>query len=105
MRFRIAAMVGILSMASLSGQAVAAQNDNACGAVLCLAGQAMGKGGGSSCSGYLAQYFSIVRFHHGHFDASGTSSARMSFLNECSTADDQSKKSANDRYGAQQFGP
>ncbi|MDD2859585.1 MAG: TrbM/KikA/MpfK family conjugal transfer protein [Acidiphilium sp.] len=109
MRFRHAAFLAILSMVPLAGQAVAAtqanDNDTACGAVLCLAGQAMGQGGGSACTSYMASYFSIVRFHHGDFSPSRTASARMDFLNQCKSADSQTKNSDNSRYGRQWFGP
>ncbi|WP_227747062.1 hypothetical protein [Paraburkholderia franconis] len=36
-------------------------NENACGAVLCLAGLIQGGNGGRECSQYEAKYFSIVR--------------------------------------------
>ncbi|QCP55156.1 killer protein [Trinickia violacea] len=72
---------------------------SACGAVLCLAGELLGSSGGENCSEYESQYFSIVRYHHGHMDLGPTSNARMAFLNQCQDGDDQTKHAVNDRYG------
>jgi len=52
--------------------------DLACGAIMCLSGD-----GGSACSLYENKYFSIEKFHHGHFDAGVTKRARKAFLNKC----------------------
>ncbi|ACC76454.1 TrbM/KikA/MpfK family conjugal transfer protein [Paraburkholderia caribensis] len=80
-------------------------NQSACGAVLCLGGLMQGGDGGRDCSRYEANYFSIVRYHHGHFDLSGTSSARGDFLNQCRSAGSDQKRSINAKYGAVENGP
>jgi hypothetical protein len=73
--------------------------------VLCLAGLMAGGSGGKSCSEYEASYFSIVKFHNGHFDISGTSNARSDFLNQCQSVGGEQKRSVNSKYGAVQSGP
>lgn len=80
-------------------------NENACGAVLCLAGLIQGGNGGRECSQYEANYFSIVRYHHGHFDLSGTSNARGDFLNECHSVGSDQKSAVNSKYGSVENGP
>ncbi|MPW20085.1 killer protein [Paraburkholderia sp. CNPSo 3157] len=80
-------------------------NENACGAVLCLAGLMLGGNGGRECSQYEAKYFSIVRYHHGHFDLSGTSNARGEFLNQCRSVDSGQKSAVNSKYGSVENGP
>ncbi|WP_238558651.1 hypothetical protein [Paraburkholderia phenoliruptrix] len=51
--------------------------------------------GARECSQYEAKYFSSVRYHHGHFDLSGTSSARRDFLNDCRSVDSDQKCAVN----------
>ncbi|MBP0593658.1 killer protein [Paraburkholderia sp. LEh10] len=80
-------------------------NQNACGAVLCLAGLMLGGNGGGECSQYEADYFSIVRYHHGHFDLSGTSNARGNFLNQCHSVGSDQKSAVNSKYGGVENGP
>ncbi|MEX3943026.1 killer protein [Paraburkholderia sp. BR10937] len=80
-------------------------NQDACGAVLCLAGLIMGGNGGKTCAEYEAGYFSIVRFHHGHFDEGGTANARGDFLNQCQSAGSDVKGPVNSQYGRTQYGP
>ena len=80
-------------------------NENACGAVLCLAGLMQGGNDGRDCSQYEASYFSIVRYHHGHFDLSGTSSARGDYLNQCHSVGSDQKSAVNSRYGSVENGP
>jgi hypothetical protein len=83
----------------------AGDNGDACGAVLCLAGLMMGGNGGKTCAGYEAGYFSIVRFHNGHFDLGGTANARGDFLNQCQSVGGDVKGPVNSKYGALQYGP
>jgi hypothetical protein len=83
----------------VSTRADASTNLTACGAVMCLAGVIAGGSGGAACDGYITQYFSIIRWHHGHMDLGATSDARMSFLNQCDTQGSSTKQSVNDRYG------
>ena len=82
-----------------------ADDTSACGAVLCLAGLMDGGNGGGECNQYERDYFSIVRYHHGHFDLSGTSSARGDFLNECKSVGGDQKSSVNSKYGGVENGP
>ncbi|WP_321938343.1 killer protein [Paraburkholderia sp. J8-2] len=86
---------------------LARANDNvdACGVVLCLAGVMGGGSGGKTCDEYEATYFSIVRFHHGHFDPGGTTNARGDYLNECESVGSDLRGSVNSRYGAVEKGP
>ena len=56
-----------------------------CQTLLCMAGKLQGQSGGGDCDTPIGDYFSIVKFgKHGRFNASGTASARLSFLNSCS---------------------
>ncbi|RKE23919.1 TrbM protein [Paraburkholderia sp. BL23I1N1] len=89
----------------ISTPAHADDNEDACGAVLCLAGLMAGGSGGQKCSGYEANYFSIVRYHHGHFDLSGTSNARGDYLNQCRSVGGDQKSSVNSKYGSVENGP
>jgi hypothetical protein len=103
-------IMGLLCSAALSGSlasppSLADDNVDACGAVLCLAGLIAGGSGGKSCSEYEASYFSIVKFHNGHFDLSGTSSARGDYLDQCQSVGGDLKGSVNSKYGAVQNGP
>jgi hypothetical protein len=80
-------------------------NTSACGVVLCLAGLMDGGNGGGQCNQYERDYFSILRYHHGHFDLSGTSSARGDFLNQCKSVGSDQKSSVNSKYGGVENGP
>lgn len=95
----------VLISALVTQLAHAADNVDACGVVLCLGGLMTGGNGGKTCDEYEAMYFSIVRFHHGHFDLSGTSTARGDFLNQCQSVGSDLKGSVNSRYGAIENGP
>lgn len=101
------AVLGIaLVSASLSATpAHSDDNVDACGVVLCLAGLMSGGSGSKQCSEYEASYFSIVRFHNGHFDLSGTSGARGQFLDECQSVGGDLKGSVNSQYGGVESGP
>ncbi|SIT50767.1 putative Killer protein [Paraburkholderia piptadeniae] len=101
----LACTVITLGMVVTSPARADGDNENACGAVLCLAGLMMGGSGGSECGQYEANYFSIVRYHHGHFDLSGTSNARGEFLNQCRSVDSGQKSAVNSKYGSVENGP
>ena len=108
MQFRRSFVVAVAVCAVLTGGTTARADDdnqNACGAVLCLAGLMQGGNGGRECSQYEADYFSIVRYHHGHFDLSGTSNARGEFLNQCHSAGSDQKSAVNSKYGGVEKGP
>jgi hypothetical protein len=80
-------------------------NTSACGVVLCLAGFMDSGNGGGQCNQYEGDYFSTVRYHHGHFDLSGTSSARGDCLNQCHSVGSDQKSSVNSKYGGVENGP
>ncbi|MFL9996510.1 TrbM/KikA/MpfK family conjugal transfer protein [Paraburkholderia sediminicola] len=98
-------VVLICSAVAIPTVAVADDDTSACGAVLCLAGLMDGGNGGGQCNQYERDYFSIVRYHHGHFDLSGTSSARGDFLNQCQSVGSDQKGSVNSKYGGVENGP
>ncbi|KND60589.1 hypothetical protein BVER_05674c [Candidatus Burkholderia verschuerenii] len=104
MKIRMLSLAAIVLAAAVSGQAEAKDNNDACGAILCLVGEAMGQGGGRACTPYLAKYFAIQVFHHG-FSASRTASARRDFLNQCSSGDPAQKSLIDSRYGSKRDGP
>lgn len=104
MRLAVLSFIAVGVALALSRPALA-DNDTACGAVLCLAGAAAGQGGGSGCTGYLASYFSIRVFKGGEFKPGDTMSERGNFLNQCPSADSGTRSSVNSRYGRQEFGP
>jgi hypothetical protein len=107
MKQSMTAMLGSVAIAGAlatpSGRAD--EKQDACGAVLCLAGLMMGGDGGKTCAGYEWGYFSIVRFLHGHFDEGGTANARNDFLNQCQAVGSDVKGPVNSQYGRTQYGP
>lgn len=78
---------------------LASDRDDACGAILCLAGEMTGSSGGSECSGYIKRYFNIVEKHHGDFSPSRTARKRMDFLEQCRSDNSDTKSRVNSRYG------
>ncbi|WP_244832067.1 TrbM/KikA/MpfK family conjugal transfer protein [Caballeronia sp. TF1N1] len=56
---------------------------DACASLLCMAGEATGGGGGSSCNKPIEDFLSIVEYRHGHVDLNATPNARRSYLNSC----------------------
>lgn len=78
---------------------LAADNDDACGAVLCLAGAMMSGSAPTQCTSYIRKYFEIVGTSHGSFNPSKTIRYRMNFLNQCGSSDSQTKSNVNNRYG------
>lgn len=96
--FRTAAVVLCLASTSIV-PSYAADNENACGAVLCLAGEMTGHSGGSACDSYITKYFSIIDYHNGHIDLTATPRDRLNFLNQCDTQGDNTKQSVNNKYG------
>ena len=90
-----------LMLAALPAGHAAASTEQSCGALLCLAGAMGGDSGGQSCSGYVAKYFSIVDFRHGHMDLVATAKDRMAFLNQCPSKDPALAEAVNGKYGSQ----
>lgn len=102
----ITTTAAVIAAASITpATAHADDNPSACGAVLCLAGLIAGGSADGDCKNYMAGYFSIVKFHRGHFDETGTSNARSDFTNQCQSVGSGIKKGVSDRYGNVQSGP
>lgn len=74
----------VLMMLILPVSAFADSEEDACGAILCLASPTKP----SECKPYLAKYFSIRKFKHGIFSISRTIDARKDFLRICPNSDD-----------------
>ena len=89
----------LLAVTLAAPGALAADEDDACGAILCLAGEMTGSSGGGECSRYLEQYFSIIERHHGDFSPSRTARKRMDFLEQCPSGNSDTRNQVNDRYG------
>ena len=89
-------LLAALLVAPLAGASAA---DDACGAILCLAGEMTGSSGGSECSGYIRRYFSIVEKHHGDFSPARTIRKRMDFLEQCPSGESDIRQQVNNRYG------
>ena len=94
--------VGLLA-AALAAPA-SADNMTACGAVMCLFGDATGHGGGSACNQYENPYYQIQMFTYGLFDPIKTIQARGNFLKECTSASSNDIQVANSN-GGNQWGP
>ena len=92
-----ALMIACLSASLLASQPVMAADP--CAMVLCMAGEAMGKGGGGACKGPIKDYFSIIKFKEGKFSASRTARARASKLNQCAGADSGTKSMIGGKFG------
>src|ERR1700675_3170980 len=86
----IAAVIAAASIAPATARAD--DNPSACGAVLCLAGLIAGGSAGGGCKNYMTGYFSIVKFHHGHFDETGTSNPRTDFTTTAPSVGQHTKK-------------
>lgn len=85
----------LLPMQSVHAQ----ENMDACGAVMCLAGEMMGGSGGSECDRYKAQYFAIQFWKNGRFKADWTADARHGFLSECKSAEPTLVSQVNSVFG------
>lgn len=83
-----------LSVLSLNAQA-----GDPCKAVLCMAGEFMGKGGGSECNDAISEYFGIQVWKKGKFKPSDTAKKRASFLNQCKAEDDGYKDKIGGKFG------
>lgn len=74
-------------------------NEDACGAVLCLAGAAMSGKAPTSCDKYIRKYFEQQVFDSSGLDPSKTFKARRKFLDQCKSSDDKTRGDVNDKYG------
>lgn len=99
---RVAALFAVLG----SGLSLPAHADNqsACGAVMCLYGDATGSSGGSACNKYENPYYQIQIFNHGIFDPPKTLDARKAFLDQCTSVNSSYIHTANSG-GTSQWGP
>lgn len=95
--------LGAVLFASTMALSVPAQAGDPCAMVLCLAGEAMGQGGGGACSGPIKDYFKIWKTKKGKFNGGRTASARASKLNQCSGADASTKKMIGDKFGSRPY--
>lgn len=78
--------------------AAASDEDDACGAILCLAGKMKGASGGNQCRPSLTRYFQIEVKHHGDFSPERTAERRLDFLKQCPDASGTAEQ-VNSRYG------
>lgn len=74
-------------------------SNDACGAIICLAGEMTGNSGGSACSPYIKEYFSIIAKKNGNFNPARTAQKRMDWLNQCPMGNDDTGDKVNSRYG------
>jgi hypothetical protein len=92
------ALIGaVIATASLSS--VSAHAADACATVLCMFGMVEGQQPGA-CNSEIADYFSIVEFHHGHPDLSATAKSRLSFTQQCSSAPANFISSIDQAFGS-----
>jgi TrbM len=84
-----------------AGATASADENTACGAVVCLFGQATGHGGGSACNKYLNPYYSIKVFDWSAFNPSKTADKRQQFLKQCRSTDTTTIAVANSNGGAE----
>lgn len=78
----------IISSALISNIAMA---KDACATIMCLGGTATGKGG-LMCKQAIEDYFDIKKYRHGKYSESRTLTARVSYLNQCSTDNNEEAK-------------
>ena len=95
---------GVVALALVVWSPARADNLTACGAVMCLYGDATGHGGGSQCNKYENPYYQIQVFTWGVFDPQKTLDARGNFLKQCTSADTQTIHVANSN-GTSEWGP
>lgn len=85
---------------------VSASAGDACGTVLCLGGILLGGSNPSECNDHIKDYFSIVKKKKGSFSASRTANARMDYLDQCESEENEgNKKSINDKWGGVRGNP
>lgn len=74
-------------------------NQDACGAVLCLAGAAMSGKSPHECDSYIRKYFEIRVTKHGVFRPDKTAKKRANFLKQCRSSDQQTRDMVGNAYG------
>lgn len=70
-----------------------------CEVVLCMAGKAMGSGGGSDCQSAEREFFNIVKKNKNGFLPSHTSDARKALLVQCKEADPATIEQIISKFG------
>jgi hypothetical protein len=89
----------VASAIALSLMSVNANAADPCKAIICLAGELTGEGGGSECSDAIQDYLGIQVWKHGKFKPSDTAKKRNSFLNGCPADAGEYKKKIGDKFG------
>jgi hypothetical protein len=84
-----------------AGAGTSADENTACGAVMCLFGQATGHGGGGACNKYLNPYYAIKVFDWSGFNPSKTADKRKQFLQQCRSSDTSTIEVANSNGGSE----
>lgn len=69
----------------------AAMAKDACATIMCLGGTATGKGG-LMCKQAIDDYFDIKKYRHGKYSEDRTLAARTSYLNQCSSDNNEEAK-------------
>lgn len=100
MKKKIAVLALGFSLLSFSAVAPAA---DACEVVLCMYGKMVGKSQ-SECRSAEKSYFKIIKKKKGKFKSGRTATARLNFLNQCSTADGATTKAINNKFGKMRVG-
>lgn len=103
MRVNSRSLMTLAIVSTISFPSVSEAKDP-CESVICLAGKLQGGSGGSSCSGPISDYFSIVKFKKGRFKENWTKSARGAYLNSCAGAPPNLTSQINESYGSLRFG-
>lgn len=70
-----------------------------CEVVLCMAGKAMGSGGGNDCKSAERDFFNIVKKNKHGFLPSHTADARKALLGQCKGADPATIASIISKFG------
>ncbi|KGT87022.1 conjugal transfer protein [Erwinia typographi] len=71
-----------------------------CKVVLCMAGKAMGSGGGRECKSAERDFFNIVKKNKNGFLPSHTADARKSLLVQCKGADPKTISNIIQKFGS-----
>lgn len=72
---------------------------DACESVICLYGKMTGNSGGGECKSSEIAFFNIVKKKKGSIRWDKTFDARMSFLNQCSSADPSAISKIMSKFG------
>ncbi|HCP5986594.1 TrbM/KikA/MpfK family conjugal transfer protein [Escherichia coli] len=78
---------GLIVIFTVSWFTAPAYAADPCKSVFCLYGKAVGRSGGSECSGAEKDFFNKIEKKKGKIRWSNTFDLRKNFLNQCSKAD------------------